>query len=118
MDFQFAKYTEITDFALKLNPQYEIDGYIRFFICPDVHDVWFVRILKDLNEDYDVEEGSFLLERNKIDNDYKGQELTMQRVRSIIEEDDMSNWDIHQENRIDELIDTLDNGFGIINLKK
>lgn len=36
MIFEFAKYTEITDYAFKVNPSYKDDGYVRFFICPDV----------------------------------------------------------------------------------
>ena len=54
MEFQFAKYTEITDYVFKVNPDYKNNNYVRFFICPDVWDFWFVRILKGF--EYDEEE--------------------------------------------------------------
>jgi len=113
--FEFAKYTEITDFAFRLRPNYKKEGYVRFFICPDVHDTWFVRILEGYNEDYEKKEGSFLLERNKISNEHKGQRLTIQRVKRIILDDDGSNWDVKSDYEIENLIDIIDGGFGIIN---
>jgi len=116
MEFEFAKYTEITDLVFKHDKQAKKEGYIRFFICPDVWDVWFVRILEGFGEDYEVEEGSFILERNNIENEYKGQELTLKRVKEIIEDDDRSNWDYEVSDDVDELIDILDDGFGILNL--
>src|SRR5690606_16759214 len=100
MNFEFAKYTEITDYAFKLNPSYKNDKYVRFFICPDVWDFWFVRILKGY--EYDEERGyvenpeNYILERNKIEMDRKCQKLTLSKVKQIIEEDDGSNWDLQQ----------------------
>ena len=70
MKFEFAKYTEITDLAFKVNPNYKNENYIRFFICPDVKDTWFVRILEGYDKDYNPEEGSYILERNAIPNDF------------------------------------------------
>lgn len=118
MKFEFGKYTEVTDLAFEINPQYKSDKYIRFFICPDVFDTWFVRILKGYDKNYEINECSYLLERNSIPNDYKGQALTIERVKKIIKNDDGSNWDIYQDNSLDKLIDDLDEGFGINNLKK
>jgi hypothetical protein len=117
MKFEFAKYTEITDYAFNINPEYKNNGYVRLFICPDVWDYWFVRILKDVNEEYEYEEGSFVLERNKIEMDRKGEKLSLTKLRRIIEEDDFSNWDIKQGFDLEELIDMLDDGFGIIDRK-
>lgn len=118
MKFEFGKYTEITDLAFKVNPQYKNEGFVRFFICPDVWDTWFVRILEGYNEDYEREEGSYILERNNVPNDTKGQKLTISRVRKIIEEDSGENWDYEQNCDVNELIDMLDDGFGILNLKQ
>jgi hypothetical protein len=118
MNFEFAKYTEVTDFAHKINPNYINEGYIRFFICPDVWDFWFVRVLENINEDYEHEGGSFLLERNKIEMNKKGESLTFGKLKRIIEEDDGSNWDMEQGFDLEELIDNLDDGFGIINRKE
>lgn len=47
--------------------------------------------------------------------DKKGQKLTLSKVKQIIEEDDFSNWDLEQGYDIEELINGLDEGFGIIN---
>lgn len=115
--FEFAKYTEITDIAFKVNPDYKKDGYVRFFICPDVWDFWFVRILEGANKDYEKEEGSYLLERNKIPMDKKGQLLTISKVKQIIMKDDGCNWDYEQGYDVEKLIDIIDDGFGIINRK-
>lgn len=122
MKFEFAKYTEITDFAFEVNPNYKNEGYVRFFICQDVWDFWFVRILKGYeyveDEGYIENEDNYILERNKISMDKKGQKLTLLKVREIILEDDGSNWDLQQSEDIDELIDMLADVFGINNLKE
>lgn len=119
MEFEFAKYTEITDLAFQVNPSYKTDGYVRFFICPDVNDFWFVRILKDHeytdDEGYIENEGHYILERNMIPKDFKKQQLTINKAKSIILEDDGSNWDFQQGYDLEELVDMLDQGFGIIN---
>ncbi len=122
MTFEFARYTEITDYAFKLNPDYKNDGYVRFFICPDVLDFWFVRILKGYENDdeqgYIHNEDNYILERNKIEMDVKGERLTLSKLAKIITEDDGSNWDLEQGYDIEDLIDMLDDGFGIINRKQ
>lgn len=115
MQFEFATYTEITDFAFKVNPEYKKEGYVRFFICPDVWDFWFVRILEGYNECYEKEEGSYLLERNKVEMSKKGESLTLNKLKKIIQEDDGSNWDFHKGFDVEELVDMLDDGFGILN---
>ncbi len=118
MNFEFAKYTEITDYALKHNPEYEKNGYIRFFICPDVNDFWLVRIMKDTNEQYEREEGCFLMERDKIQKDEKGQNLSLRKLKQIIENDEMENWDVKESFDLQDLIKDIDDGFGILNLKE
>ena len=118
MEFEFAKHTEVTDLALSINTEYKTNGYTRIFLCPDVHDVWIGRILPGFNEDYESDKDSFLLEIEKVSNDFKGQKLTPTRVRRILVNDELENWDYKQSNDINELIDILDGGFGILNLKK
>lgn len=83
MEFEFAKYTEVTDYAFKVNPNYKNEGFIRFFICPDVWDFWFVRILEGYNEEYDEEEGSFILERNKIEMHRKGKKWQSTDIQDL-----------------------------------
>jgi len=117
LKFNFGKYTEITDIALKDKPEYKKEGYIRFFICADVFDFWFVRILKGYDEEYKIDNDSFLLERNKIPMRRKGEYLTLMKTKNIINKDDYSNWDIEQSYNINVLLGIIDNGFGINNLK-
>lgn len=118
MKSELGIYTEITDYVFKVDPSYKDEGYVRFFICADVWDFWFVRVLEGYNEEYEKEEGSFILERSKIGMSRKGESLTIPKVRQIIEEDDRSNWDFEQGYDIEELIDILDGGYGIHNRKK
>jgi hypothetical protein len=118
MEFEFAKYTEITELAFKVNPTYKKEGYIRFFICPDVWDFWFIRILKDVNKDYETEDGCFLMERNKIAMDKKGERLTTKKVKQIIEDDCGDGWDNEESHDLNNLIEMLDDGFGILNLEE
>jgi hypothetical protein len=118
MVFEFGKYTEVTDFVFKTRPEYKNEGYVRFFICPDTWDFWFVRVLEDVNEEYEKEEGAFLIERNKIEKEHKGEKLSIVKLKEIIEEDDMSNWDVLECTSIEEVIDNLSDVFGINNLKE
>lgn len=119
MKFEFAKYTEITDYAFGVNPEYKNAGYVRLFICPDVFDFWLVRILEGVNEEYEKEEGSYVLERNQIPMNTKGQKLTILKLRDILENDDFGNYDLIQGFDLEKLIDdNLDDGFGIINRKE
>lgn len=118
LKFEFGKYTEITDLALELNPSFKEEGYIRFFICTDTWDFWFARILEGFNEDYERQEGYFLLERDKIAKSSKKEIITLETLKKLIENHDGSNWDIEEGRSIEELIEMIDDGFGILNLKE
>jgi hypothetical protein len=117
MKLETGKYTEITDLAFEINPDYKKESYIRFFVCPDVLDIWLVRILDGFNEEYEKEEGILLLERNNIPKQYKGYTVGINDIKRIIKEDNGENWDIKEYTDIDDIIDDLDSGFGINNLK-
>jgi len=115
MEFEFAKYTEITELYKKHSLSLQDgDGYIRFFICPDVHTFWLARVIEGFNESYEKEEGSFLIERNNIEKKDRSEKLTKQKVVDIIEDDDFSNWDIYECQSMEEVIDILDDGNGIV----
>lgn len=121
LEFEFAKYTEVTDLALELNSSYsESKGcpYVRFFICEDVWDIWYVRIQANTNEEYEYEEGCYIMERNNIEKRSKSDNLTLKKVKEIIENDDFSNYDVYEGFDIEDLIDDLDDGFGINNRKE
>lgn len=110
LKFEFGKYTEITDLAFKTNPFYKKEGYVRFFICPDVNDFWFVRISPAYNK-----KGKYSLDRDNISK-YRGEKLTLKRVIEIIDDDNYDSWD-SEEGTLDSLIELLDGGYGINNLK-
>lgn len=116
MTFEFAKATEVTEFAFEKRPSYADECYKRFFVCPDVHVTWFFRLLEGFDGEYNREEGSFILERSRISNYYKGQPMTISRLTKIIKDDDLSNWDYQHSIYVDDLIEMVDGGFGINNL--
>ena len=117
MKFEFAKYTEITDLYKKYNTALrDSDGYIRFFICLDVNDFWLIRVLEGFNIDYEKEEGTYLLERNNIPKDNNSEGLDLLKVIEIIKDDGFENWDIEEYSDLSDLIEDIDNGFGINNL--
>lgn len=50
--------------------------------------------------------------------DRKCHGLTIRKVREIVQEDCFDNWDYYQSYDLNELIDRVDGGFGILNLKE
>lgn len=72
---EFAKYYNVTKLVNDMQKKEEIDTYpmeedTKFagvYVCMDTNDFWISRISKDVNEDYDYEEGTYLVERNKFD---------------------------------------------------
>ena len=118
-EFEFAVYTEITDLAFELRPELKEEGYERFFICEDIHDIWFVRILKgmrDTGADFVKDENNYLLERNMIFKNYV--HFTEALAKEIILEDCGETYDNFQSYDLSELIESLNDGFGINNLKE
>lgn len=114
MKFEFGKYTEITELYKKHSSMLsDGDGYIRFFICLDVTDIWLVRVLENINEDYENEDGVYLLERNNIEKESKSETLSLSKVIKIIKDDCFDNWDIQEYQDLDDLIEDIDGGYGI-----
>lgn len=99
-----------------INPQYK--EFERIFICSDTWDFWIARICKDTYDDprngYETAEGYYLVERNKIAKDRKGQDISSQRqLIKILEEDDLSNWDCENNDSLEDAIEMIDGGWGI-----
>jgi hypothetical protein len=70
---EFAKYYNAT---IILNELLKEDGKLfsytdspfeGVYVCMDTHDFWISRILKGYNSDYEKDENSYVVERNKID---------------------------------------------------
>ena len=130
-------------------PTEKDDKFIGVYVCVDTNDFWISRINKDINEDYNKEEGIYLVERNKISicdvmdklyetfkkplPKFSGKELsyhikcheyfdkfkTKDICRAVIILDDydgLSNWDICETNSLEEAIEVIDGGFGILPL--
>lgn len=109
MKLKFGKYTEITDFAKKVNPDM-FSIYKKVYICPDTLNWW----LATIQEGPDV----FLVERDKIDypNYSKCHDifLNVNVVKNLIEDWDGSTWDNQEAIDMDEAIEMIDGGYGII----
>lgn len=121
MEFRFAQYTEVTDLVFEMYPSLKDDGYERFFICPDTNDYWVCRIIKGFDDEYSEDADSYLLERNKIGRWHdKGLDYTLSRIKKVITMDfeDGGNWDYQQSYDVNKLIEMVDGGFGILNLKE
>ena len=121
LEFEGGKATEVTDFAMKyFGENFYQPTYSRIFVTPDVHDFHVHRIMPNTNEDFEREEGVFMLEWEKHPMDYKAQKLDITKLYFILEKDSMNleNWDcleFHDEN---DIIEEIDGGWGILNLKE
>ena len=70
---EFAKYYNVSNLVEEMQKAEEIDCYPTdndkfecVYVCMDTNDFWISRINKNLNENYDREDGKYLVERNKI----------------------------------------------------
>lgn len=116
MKLEFAKYYDVTKLALSLNREYEKNGYIRIYICCDVHSVWLVRVMENMNDLYEYSEGTFLVERDELDKYEfckKGETITLNNVKKIIEEDEFEIYDTEEFESLAEVEEALDSGFGL-----
>ena len=149
---RFAKYYNVTKLVDDMQKKKEIDTYpteakdkfVGVYVCMDTNDFWISRISKDLNEEYDYEEGIYLVERNKIDiyavadklfelykkrlstdlsknacHGYFDQFKAKDICRTVIMLDDLdglSNWDNCEAESLEDAIDIIDGGFGILPL--
>ncbi len=114
MKIEFGVYTDITELYKKHSTSLsDGDGYIRFFICNDVFTFWLIRIIENHNADYEFEEGVYILERNNIEKEFKGEELTINKIIDIIKNDEFDNYDVDEYYDFDEMISDIDGGYGI-----
>lgn len=156
---EFAKYYNVTELVDDMQKKEEIDSYptgendkfVGVYVCMDTNDFWISRINKGYNEEYEREEGKYLVERNKfsiydvMDKLYEwyGKKLpefnekdlgyeqknkvhnylkkfkSKDICRAVIFLDDfdgLSNWDNYEANSLEEAIDIIDGGYGILPL--
>lgn len=119
MKLEFGKYTDITNFAKKVNPSM-YDIYEKVYICPDTNNWWVSCIQEGVDEDYEECPGMYLVERNNPDYP-KGEKLpnmvltSPERfVKQVLEDWDGSCWDNYEAGSLEEAIDVVDGGWGII----
>lgn len=112
--FEFAKYTEVTELAHKVNPAYKLNNYSRVFLCPDVKCIWLSRILEGVDGNYERCEGAYLVERNYID-DHKNVKLGLSQAQKILKNDDLDNWDYIECDSLEHALNIIDGGYGINN---
>lgn len=117
LGFSFAKFTEVTPLAFKVNPQYEANGYTRVFVCEDTHVFWVARIMAGFDEDYEPSAGSYLVERNQVDKNHKGEKLTGLVTLKLLKHDEFDNWDYAAYSSLDDAIESIDGGYGILCLQ-
>jgi hypothetical protein len=148
---EFAKYYNATGILNKMLEEdnklfaYQKDYCQGLYICMDTHDFWVCRILDGYNEEFEQEEGSWLVERNKIDKydllefvkeNYKKLRAshvsdrntrdwlidtfkTKKLIEYVILYDDdkgLEGWDNTKCDSLEECIKVIDGGFGIIEL--
>ena len=113
MELKFGKYTDITNFAKKVNP-YMFKVYEKIYICPDTNNYWLSTIQKDINEDYEKSPGTYLVERDDVDYpDYDGR-FDESNVKEALENWDGSTYDNYEAESLEDAIDLIDDGYGII----
>lgn len=148
MSIKFAKYYNVTELVNKMISEDKLDCYkdvidllTGVYICNDTNDFWVARINKNLNEDYEEEDGIYLIERNmiakydvikKVCDEFNKEEprrYTRFNIHDFINEtsenelfqavlliDDfncLENWDNCQCNSLREAVDTLADIYGI-----
>lgn len=144
---EFAKYYNGTSIVEKLVKNENIisdwNTYKGIYMCNDTNDFWVCRIIEGYNEEYEKEENSWLIERNKIDkydlvefiNEILKKNITIknkidmnnffdkindkQLMEYIILYDDkqgLENWDCKQADSLENCIDMIDDGYGIVEI--
>lgn len=118
--FEFPIATDVTTLAHSLNKEYDNARYGKIFIIPDTKNIWLLRVLPNRNEEYNIENGKFLIERDRLDYDsfgvinLKGLNENKDVVKEILTNDTMENWDVKECDSEDEVLDSISGGFGII----
>lgn len=111
---EFGKYTEVTTLAKKVNPEM-FENLHRIFVCPDARNFWLARIVKDTNEDYDHQEGKWMLERNLVEFDDLpfGKDKTVKNVKALLKDDSGDNFDCYECDSEEEALEKISDTFGI-----
>lgn len=112
---KFGIYVECTTLAKKLDKYDMYLGVHSVWVCRDTHDYWIAKVHENLNDEYESEEGTWLIERNKIDHEHIGSNSPTDLSRAIkLDLDDGCNWDNFQCDSYVNVIDVLSQSFGVV----
>ena len=112
MKFEFAKATDITEFAKSRMPEM-YQEYEKIYITPDTNDYHILRILKGFDEDYEPNEDKVIIEHQMIPKSKTEGIYSLEKLKKILEQDDGGNWDYKVKDTVEECIKIVDGGFGI-----
>ena len=132
---KFAKYYDVTTI---MHEEYKKAGYSNIYICQDVTDYHIIRVLPNHNENFEYEEGKFLVEmenisiwevlesynensvglsKNEVHDMLKAvnDKSVFEHIMQIDCEDyGMENYDTEEVESLEEAEEIIDGGFGII----
>lgn len=150
---EFAKYYNVSDIVKDMKDKNEIEygEYEGVYVCMDTNDFWICRILKGYNDEYEVDENMYLVERNKISiydvvdklhelygkkipewngkmsyecknnaHNYIDKHRTLNIIKAVITIDDengLEGWDCHKADTLDGVVEIIDSGYGILQVK-
>jgi len=110
--FDFAVAINVTEYAKKHFAHYKY--YHSIYVCLDTWDYHILRILEGYNADYEKEEGSILVEHEKIEKPYKAAGLDMKILHDVLDQDSgLESWSVEQVFDIADAVDMIDGGFGV-----
>lgn len=124
---------------------YSYSNFKGVYVCMDTNDFWVCRVSEGHNANYQKEEGKFLVERNKIDkydivdfyikrNENNDNTYSIGRktrdvfldslemedlIKTVLIFDDdngLENWDDYECGNLEEAIEIIDDGYGIIKI--
>ena len=121
MTYKFAKATDVTELANKVNPGYKENDYVKVFLTPDVKNIWINRILQgaryEEDEGYVDDKDSFILESEKVDYETRLDgsyiPLNLSQARKILQNDSLENWECVNCDTLEDAIKIVDGGWGI-----
>ena len=115
MKLEFGKYTDVTNLAKEVNPDY-LGDYYKVYICPDTENWWLACVQKDINDDYEREVGTYLIERDLIEYDtpkLRNEFLSKENVVNVLKNRNGDFWDATEFSSFEDVVDSVDGGYGI-----
>lgn len=86
-------FTDVSDLAHELNPKYHTNGYSKVFVGDRGVEFFIARLAVNVNEDFEAEEGVYLVEVNVVDKQDLSDTLTDGNVHQLLVDDDFDNWE-------------------------